>query len=364
MTNKLLSLSEDVINNPAQYKYEIIKKLGSVVFYEEGEECPYFKYQTLSCFHENQNPFYTQCYGRTGSGVNNLMEMKDEFDRPNVNQEKKSKYKDTTINYDTLYLNQDGIKILKKSEVIDLISDMYRFSVYPTRTQVYDYITEHFAELTGIVPEKANRIAGRQTAIIQSILNGITKQDFVKPTQEFLCKEFPGVYYNFVCRSTEGTSEIDRYNHSLRKSETIRNTLRYPVENIPLDLPPHILQFLYLYKKANNTRKNKIVNLLKTRISEAELKRKKNIKNFYMNPKYVSNKKEELSKLYNEYAKVDEYYRKSGKEMLPRIHNRYIGRFKNYEFLTTFKPPSNETNSVYVQQNGKWVKQGGTRKRK
>ena len=83
-----------------------------------------------------------------------------------------------------------------------------------------------------------------------------------------------------------------------------------------------------------------------------------------MNPKYVSNKKEALSKLYNEYAQQDEFYRTLGMEMPNNDVNEYIERFKNYEFLTTFKPPSNHTNSVYVQQNGKWVKQGGTRKRK
>jgi hypothetical protein len=394
MTNKLLSLPKDVINNPVQHKYEIIKKLGSVVFYEEGEECPYFKYQTLTCFPSEQP--YIQCYGKIGSGVNNLMEMKDEFHRPNVNQEKKSKYKDTTINYDNLYLSQDGIHTLKMNEVIDLLSDMYRFSVYPTRADVSAYITEHFAELTGVVPERANRIAGYQPAIIQSILKGITLQEFVKPTQEFLCNRFPGVYYNFVCRNTQGTKNINQLNNNLRKSQTIRNTLRYPAVPKPklLRVPafninmktnttpvsgsiiqsnedpnedPSItkpLKIINARKIVATRRRNKAVNLLSTRLLEAELKRKKNIKNFYMNPKYVSNKKEALSKLYNEYAQQDELYRTLGMEMTNNDVNQYIERFKNYEFLTTFKPPSNETNSVYIKQNGKWVKQGGTRKRK
>jgi hypothetical protein len=395
MTNKLMLLPKEVINNPVQHKYEIIKTLGSVVFYEAGEECPYFKYTTIDCFPSEQP--YTKCYGRIGSGVNNLMTMKDEFDRPNVSIARKLRYKDTTINYDQLDLTQNGINTLKMNEVINIISDMYRFSVYPTRTQISDYITKNFADLTDVVPENANGIAGYQPAMIKSILKGITLQDFVNPTQEFLCKEFPGVYYNFVCRYTEGTKNIDRLNTTLGKSQTTRNTLLYPVsapklvrapainintntnttpvsghinlsngENRPYTNPaiPYALQYLNLSKKGTNTRKNRNVNLLKTRILETELKRKKNIKNFYMNPKYVSNKKKALSNVYNEYAQEDEYYRNMGMEMPKNEVNRYIQRFKQYEFLTTFKPASNETNSVYVKQNGKWVKQGGTRKRR
>jgi len=119
MTKKLMSLPKEVINNPLQHKYEIIKTLGSVVFYEAGEECPYFKYTTVDCFPSEQP--YKRCYGRIGSGVNNLMEMKDEYDRTNISRIRKNRYKDTDIKYDILELESEKINKLKMNEVINII---------------------------------------------------------------------------------------------------------------------------------------------------------------------------------------------------------------------------------------------------
>jgi hypothetical protein len=62
ITDKLLLLSKDIINNPVQYKYEIINKLGSVVFYEEGEQCPYFYYQTSARLERGHNPKVCLCH--------------------------------------------------------------------------------------------------------------------------------------------------------------------------------------------------------------------------------------------------------------------------------------------------------------
>jgi hypothetical protein len=386
MTKKLLSLPKEVINNPVQHKYEIINKLGSVVFYEAGEECPYFTYTTVSCFPSEQP--YVKCYGRIGSGVNNLMEMKDQYDRTNISLVRKIRYKDTLINYDNLDLTSDALKEFSFDEIIELLSYMYRYSVYPTQAQVVTYIRENISHFYTTIHRNrsgsTNRLNDLKREMIKEILRGITNQTFVNPTQEFLCKEFPGVYYNFVCRYTEGTFGINHYNRSLGKSQTTRNTLlyskpkpkllRHPVFNIneeneenQSNEDPSITNRLQIINERQNNitkRKNRTVNLLKTRISEAELKRKKNIKNFYMNPKYVSNKKEGLSNLYNEYALENAYYRNSGINMPKNELDRYIQRFKYYEFLTNFKPASNHTNSVYTKQNGKWVKQGGTRKRK
>jgi hypothetical protein len=399
MTKKLLSLPKEVINNPVQHKYEIINKLGSVVFYEAGEQCPYFEYQTLSCFPSEQP--YTKCYGMLGSGVNNLMAMKDQYDRTNISEIRKMRYKDTLINYDNLDLTSDTLKEFSFDEIIELLSYMYRYSVYPTQAQVVTYIRENLSHFYTTIHRNmsTNRLKDLKREMIKEILRGITNQTFVNPSQEFLCKKFPGVYYNFVCRYTQGTYNIDRLNYSLLKSQTKHNTLLYskpkllraPAFNINTNtnttpVPGWIIQsnedsnedpsirnrLQIINERQNNItkRKNRTVNLLKTRILEAELKRKKNIKNFYMNPKYVSNRKEALSKLYNDFAEVDDDYRSSGNKMPDGSVNRYIERFKNYEFLTTFKPPSNETNSEYNQlQNGtkRWVKrekQGGTRKRK
>jgi hypothetical protein len=412
MTDKLLSLPKEVIANPAQHKYEIIHTLGSVVFYEAGMECPYFKYQTLSCF-PSELPF-THCTGRIGSGVNNIMTMKDEF--AHTNRERQSQYKNTDINYDNIDLRADTLTTFKFDEIVELLSSMYRFSVYPEQQDISTFIRNAlFTWKLSSLPKgvryadmgEEDNINGIELEIIKNILRVLVRKDFINPTQEFLCKKFPGVYYNFVCRHTEQTQNINQLINNLNKSQTKHTRLLFskpkllrapafkintktntPVpswiiqsnEENKLNEDPSITNRL---QNINNNikRKNTTVNLLKTRIVEAELQRKKNIKNFYTNPKYLSTRietiKKRIKEIDNEYV-LESKREENLAEMFPNIaetrsdfnlrtrvyQNKLKNKLKNLEFFTNFESPSN---SEYIQlQNGtkRWVKRGGTRKRK
>ena len=394
ITDKLLLLPKDVINDPVKHKYEIINKLGSVVFYEEGEQCPYFIYQTLSCFHENKDPFFTHCSGRIGSGVNNLMKMKDTFRR--TRRANQSKYKNTDINYDYIDLRADTLTRFTFDEIVELLSSMYRFSEYPTQEKISTFIRNALITWkTNSLPKGVkyndmgaeDNIKGIELEVIKNILRVLVKQDFINPTQEFLCNTLPGVYYNFVCRFTEETKNINQLINNLNKSQ-IKHTrllyskpklLRAPSFNMNmittrLNEDPSItnrLQNINAYKNNTNKRKNRTANLLKTRLLETELKRKKNIKNVYMNPKYVSNRMNNAANVYAmEREAFNELYKKNPElwsNQSNLLNKEYQNKVNILRSIRNFAIPSN---SVYNQlQNGtkKWVKrekQGGTRKRK
>jgi hypothetical protein len=241
-----------------------------------------------------------------------------------------------------------------------------------------------------------DNINGIELEVIKNILRVLVKKDFINPTQEFLCEKFPGVYYNFVCRYTDQTQNINELINKLQTSQ-IKHTrllnskpklIRAPAFSIntktneenKLNEDPSITNRLQIIN--NNTKhKNRTVNLLKTRILEAELKRKKNIKNFYTSPQYRSTRIETIKKrireIENDYI-LESKREENIAEMFPNIaetrsdfnlrtkvyKNKLKNKLKNLNFFTNFEPPSN---SEYIQlQNGtkRWVKRGGTRKRK
>jgi hypothetical protein len=232
-----------------------------------------------------------------------------------------------------------------------------------------------------------DNIKGIELEVIKNILRVLVKQDFINPTQEFLCNTLPGVYYNFVCRFTEETKNINQLINNLNKSQ-IKHTrllyskpklLRAPSFNMNmittrLNEDPSItnrLQNINAYKNNTNKRKNRTANLLKTRLLETELKRKKNIKNVYMNPKYVSNRMNNAANVYAmERETFNELYKKNPElwsNQSNLLNKEYQNKVNILRSIRNFAIPSN---SVYDQlQNGtkKWVKrekQGGTRKRK
>jgi len=372
----LIALPEEVIANPIKYSYDIIKAVGSVAIFKEGDECPNFEYKTTLCF-PSRNP--TMCYAEYGSGVNDIMMMKQKFHNDPDSQ---TTYKG--ISLPELGLSSNNLKGLDTDGVVDLISYMYRFSVYPTQDEVsrkiheqnnwihrFDWIEPYFSYRNPSVRVPImSSIDGYQGDMIKQLLNSLTSHiSSIKTTQKILCDKFPGVYYNFVCRNdSEKTYNINVFNKVLQKPQTIHNTIKH------------------------NT-----ANLLTARLLEAELQRKKHIKNYYNDPKYISkrqnNRRSQQEKLpeirswlnesveyhnnrvrqHKKQLEEDERLGIKTPQSVINAHKRdmkpltnEIRKFKrNIEILTN-RPPNN-SGSTYTQlQNGsrKWVKQGGTRKRR
>ena len=341
-----MDLPKEVLTNPSDYSDDIIQAIGSVAIYHAGDVCSNFRYTTQSCFTENNT-----CDGVFGSGVNNLIQMKDVFSRNGISQ-----YRYMDIRIDPFSLSSTYLQSLDSHDIADLVSDMYRFSVYPTQDDITTYInkTQGWIHHDHVLKEITEKHGSYQGKIIEAVLYGMKQQPSVNPTQQELCHKFPGVYYNLVCRFTEGTYDINISNNQLQKPQTRRNTLRYSNRNT---LPKNV--------------KNRAERLLQARLQEAELHRKKHLKKF--TKKQVSRAKEVLQQARNRRALIKNYIdnydthvhnmsQKGTNEEIPdlqTIKNALIELDKEIntmKHLNTFVFPSNNTNSTYTpvkNKNGK-----------
>lgn len=353
----LMQLPEEVLTHPSDHSDDIIQAIGSIAIYHAGDVCSNFQYTTQSCHHETNS-----CDGLFGSGINDLIQMKDMFSR-GMSQ---SRYKGVAV--DRLSLSSEYLQSFNSYDIANIISDMYRFSVYPTKDDITTYISKKqgWIHQDRFLNKIIRNHGSYQGKIIEAVLNGIIQQPSVNPTQQELCHTFPGVYYNLVCRFTEGTNNININNNQLQKPQTRRNTLRYSNNNM---LPNNV--------------KNRAVRLLQARLQEAELHRKKYIKKF--TKKQVSNTKEMLQKAHNRRTLLQGYIenydtlvqdilQKGENVEVPNIQslknavtdiNKEINTMKQ---LNTFAFPSNNTNSTYIpiiNKNGKvtWKRNGNNTKK-
>jgi len=155
-------------------------------------------------------------------------------------------------------------------------------------------------------------------------LKYITEASFINPTQEMLCEIFPGVYYNFVCRYTEGTHNINEYNRNLGKYQTKRNTLRNPKL---IRSPALISNVEHPLSESTPLLTNISEKLLTGRIAETE-KRKKYIRNYYTNPRYLSDTKEKLKIMRENINNLDEELIAAFEESPNHTNSRYVSNKK------------------------------------
>jgi len=263
--NRLVDLPPRFLTNPVQYASEIIKAIGSVAIYQAGEQCPQFKYMTINCISYPNSPYDT-CYGYSGSGINDMTKM---------HYEPKNSY--LNIPLQEIVFDRD-LSSLDPGNVKQLVSQLYRYSIYPTMKEVKQFMRDNhdtfladsteYSENGGEIISEINSVA-----MMQSILKNLSQWDVINPTQEFLCHRTPGVYYNLVCRYSEGVNNINEYNESLQKSQIRISSARHlsrDLSNVP------------------NNMEEKRVKMVEARIAEAETKRKGLIRNMVMDPLHPS----------------------------------------------------------------------------
>ena len=336
--HKLTSLPNKVIINPTGHTEELIKALGSVAIYPAGSICSNFEYTTQLCY-----PEHSICNGQIGSGIKDVIKMKGTY----------SSYRTNTfqrIKLDPFYTHSEALKGIDIDDIEDLVSFLYRYSVYPRKVDITENIKKHIASFNS---HKVGLVSNfKKQSLLTELLHHLRHQDFSTITQQALCHKFPGVYYNFVCRYTEGTHNIDLHNTE-GQVHSIRNTLRYSNSNTQ---PQNV--------------KNRTVRLLQSRIQEAELHRKPHLKSFYM--KDISDKKEQLRKtrkfhkaIINKVTAINKNYedfKKSGrtatqsqinnvlnnKKRLQTEATGYQKEINEWKYLNQFTPLSKDTSS-YIQ---------------
>jgi len=182
---KLCSLTSTVLKDPKKYYADIHEAFGSVAIYLPGDKCSNFNIELVECYPSES---YNWC-GTAGSGIINIDSFLDKSNNICA---------DTDIKEARALFREvaDGVKN-KSSTIYKYIGHLFKNSVYPTSEDVLNYIDDlsdedlHMDE-NGII--SLNKIL-------------IEINEHFKITQEKLCKT-PGVYYNFVCRGNDATSQI------------------------------------------------------------------------------------------------------------------------------------------------------------
>jgi len=224
LLRKLCKSNPKKLKNPLHYIPYIIKQFGSVIIYKEGEECPNFEYTLKNCFPGEINSVkdnYALC-SEFGSGVMDIDRI--------------SKFK---RNCKDSYIDTSSINCI--TDVIDTILSLYTNSVYPTIEDLEQIISEDSKYLL--------TLRGTYIDLQKRVFETIDPYTFIK--QEDLCNKLSGVYYNFVCR------------YRPKVSDKVYSNPNFPNNN------PHQQ---ILNKNVKNTN---AFELLRERIGEAELKRKK-----------------------------------------------------------------------------------------
>jgi len=228
------NITEQMIKDPINNKKELYARFGTVAVYGPGDECPFFNYSLASCYPSTN---IDKC-ADFGSGVRDI----------------ESKMTDTEI-----MTKFDSIKDTKE-DIIEYIANLYSNSVYPTRTIIIE-------NLNKLYDSKQNEI-NATTSVTEKIKFLFDNLDHILYiSQESLCKLFPGIYYNFICRYD--TKEFEKSMLTLDE-----NSQSYKLN---LSKSGNSLHFnAYNLKQAtqNNTKKRRSVkNILLNRIGEAAVHR-------------------------------------------------------------------------------------------
>ena len=259
--NKLCTIDGYKLKDPVTYSSDLLSEFKSLAIYKEGEECPQFSYQLVGC---HLSPYYA-C-----DELNGIIDI-DTFKQLSHCDIRRTQYSINDLNY---------------------VSSLYQYSAYPTKYEVEETL------------KSINLTTSRN-----SLLGTLLSHKLTNVSQEELCKKMPGVYYNFICRGTELTSEINRNRNRtginrepksifmrLKPDHILRNTISKKISEAERHRKPYI-------KKANNiaTIRRQINNLkfssqnLKNQLND-KIPRELNTDDAFVSNQYLQNQIKEYNK--------------------------------------------------------------------
>jgi hypothetical protein len=165
---KWLKLNPEIVKSPLLHISELRKSFGSVAIYTPGMECPTFNY---SLPNTSDSDYYEFLSGAL------------DFD---IITKFYEKHRSHYLAFNNMNKKMDTLTLLDKCKYI---AHQFIHSIYPTRNDVLSFlknaIKDHSVDRFGTSIEGLFKLVGWNYS----------------RTQEELCKEKPGVYYNFVCRN-------------------------------------------------------------------------------------------------------------------------------------------------------------------
>ena len=210
----LIELPFNTLQYPKINEITIKQIVKNLVIYTEGMSCPSFNYETLGCY----------------SGIGNCENVSGILDLSLL----KRNVPDITLGY-------FSYKLANTNTFLNKMASTYLYSIYlrPSEFKLY------YQRM--MYPNNTNKHAFHENV---KIGDAIWYNKHIKISQEKLCKMYPGVYYNFVCRYM-GIN-------SLKHRGTPKNSLR-----------------------AKSSSNNSINKVLRRRVEEAVTQRAKLERNTY-----------------------------------------------------------------------------------
>jgi hypothetical protein len=249
---KMNAININKLKDPVANYGFLLKNFGSVAVFTEGSKCPNFYYNLVSSFELTSEPFVN--VPKVNDTINKnfyyslsgIIEVEDIPSTPIHNE----------------YITAG---VIRKKTPAHFLSDLFMNSEYPTSKAARRYLShvecknkytqQEYLEKTG------KTINDYKIYKYNDCIQTYKNEDIFKTTQQEICMELDGVFYNFVCRYVPGiTSKI----YSGPKYNKLH--IRPPIE------PTNAA---YEIDKKNQQKYHKIM------ISEALLHRKPYVANTY-----------------------------------------------------------------------------------
>ena len=200
----MMRMDMEVLLNPLENMNALIENFDSVQVYYPDDVCPNFGYTLLNYSKKLAAP-YTLNTIYPGSGI------------VDINKVQRYLRLHNTINNIGSYHN---IEYNTLRDVYVQIQRQFIHSVYPKHTSdelrvIIDNCIDSYIATLSNNPEQYKHNLSNGTpaskqeliALSQYIFNQLIEMRILNTTQKTLCELYPGVYYNFVCRTRLSTRE-------------------------------------------------------------------------------------------------------------------------------------------------------------
>ena len=284
----LSMLSDDILYTPEIHSSRIIDKIGSIAIYTEGQSCPNFSYQLNACFNKSVcNSMYSGIIPIKYYSLGDYMPFRT---------------------YNEFIQNAKKVR-----DIIDIVADMYRYSIYPTRQEIFDLCLNIIKNTPNLHKYKnidTNITGDESLEILTYLLDLLETESFnnnipINITQKELCHQFPGVYYNLICRP-----DITYMEEINRNFQPFQNKYNNFVYNNPNTNPNNkgLLKKALLKKITHN------------RIKEAHMQRRPYIRN-YINTKdkYYNSKIKNLDETIKKYKNNDDEFNTDSSVIIKKL---------------------------------------------
>jgi hypothetical protein len=309
MIAKLHRVNINVLRDPLAKEHlpillQIYKRF---TVYQEGEECPDFRYQLFDCLSS------TRC----NVAPMGVIDMRA-WDAP------------------PSYERTRDIISKEEKDIIKHFSHPYHNSIIPTEQEVKDKVKKIIDQHTeqAIKDNVEEIIKQRPKPLLRAIFEGIS--EMTNKTLSELCVR-KGVYYHTLCRQKGDVTKALRRNFpdimtlpsDIKQDLIKRRRIQHrPIKNI-ITLRKEIekierLPLSHTRKKANNAiaRKRGMIDALTYRIGETITHRTPFIKHMMNSPVYQSRRREEVKKEIADIDIIITYYQKRRQEVIGTIEKK------------------------------------------